>query len=243
VIAFLTISSALANPCIGLDNVFVADAEGDCADYFTCVNGIANPARCPDGFYFDFARQMCYFSDQVVCVDRSDPCYGKPQWYFVPRPEDGCAAFYRCEFGVGVPLDCPEGFFFDYAAQMCNFPHLVDCQDELPTPPTPPTPATTTTEATTTTITPQTPPTPPTPSVNPTIPTAPTPTTSLICENECEGRSDMLLPYPEGGCAAYIQCINGYAMPPRLCPEPYYFDFPEQMCNWQDQVDCVSHKF
>jgi Chitin binding Peritrophin-A domain len=128
-----------ANPCAGVPNEdFVSNPAGDCQDYYICYDEIAHARRCPNGFFFDEARQMCYFFDDVECGNVEDPCYGK-HYIFVNRPTGTCTSYYRCEYGVGVPLDCPEGFHFDEANQMCNFPNDLVCIDAgKPTPPTPP---------------------------------------------------------------------------------------------------------
>jgi Chitin binding Peritrophin-A domain len=152
------------NPCEGLNGVFVTDPNGDCQDYLSCSDGVAYPQRCPDGYFFDVANQYCNYWDVVVCGDSTDPCFGKPQNSFVPRPDGTCSSYYRCDYGVGIPLDCPDGLFFDEALAACNHPDLVDCED--PGQPTAPTVPTTTEMPTTTTQT-------------TTIPTAPTATSTV----------------------------------------------------------------
>jgi Chitin binding Peritrophin-A domain len=156
-------------PCFGGDGIFVKDSSGDCQDYFACVQGVPFRQRCPTGFFFDEPNQNCNHWDMVACGNPTDPCYGKPQNSFVPRPSGTCSSYYRCEFGVGIPLDCPNGLFFDEVSFQCNHPDLVTCEDT--TQPTAPTVPTTTTIATTTTTTGTT-----------TIPTAPTapPTTRVF---------------------------------------------------------------
>jgi Chitin binding Peritrophin-A domain len=209
------IGPAMANPCAGNVGVVFVPAV-NCDQYYTCVNDEAFPQTCPDGFYFDEGRQMCYFADQVDCGgEATNPCEGQPQWSFVPRPQDGCGAYYRCDDGVGVPLDCPDGLYFDVANQKCNFPELVDCDGDggggPGDPPTAPTPVPTTPE--------------------PTTPPPPDP---------CQGLPNgWLIPNPPAGCAGFLRCENGVGQAER-CQDPFYFDFPNQMCNWSILVPCTS---
>jgi Chitin binding Peritrophin-A domain len=207
--------SGASNICDNHDDAYYAiDPNGDCQDYFGCHQGVAHPMRCPDGLYFDVDRQMCYYSELVNCHLESDPCYGLAQWTFLPNHDEGCAAFIRCDNNRSEYLRCPDGLQFDPNTDGCNFPEYVDCAD--PIPPLPTTPAATTPSSTT----PQTP--------NPNDP-------------RCSGKSDnTLVPDIARGCAAFLQCFNQYAILPQMCPDPFWFDFPRQMCNHQENVDCVE---
>jgi hypothetical protein len=252
----LQLSTVLANPCAENTGILFVPAQ-ECDKYYTCVDDQAFPQTCPEGFYFDFEAQMCNPSDEVECNwPPVNPCEGMAQWTFVPRPNGGCGAYYRCENGVGVPLDCPDGFYFDVVNQKCNFPELTECDSNgdnnpptAPTPPaTEPTEPTTTTEETTTTTTEATTTTVPTAPTAPSTtvdPPPPPPTTQPPPPTEfsCVGRPDgSFIPDPPRGCTAFIRCENGVGTA-FFCDAPFYFDYPRQMCNWRENVDCVSFKW
>jgi Chitin binding Peritrophin-A domain len=252
--------SSASNPCYRVpDATFVPNPDGECDDYFTCLGGVAHPKQCPDGFYFDYQRQMCYHANQVLCYRTRNPCHGQPNGQFVPRPEGGCDAFYGCNNGIGIPLRCSEGFYFDPVLMRCELPDLVDCEwTTTPIIPTAPSTEGTTTipTAPTSTTAPNTTPTAPTPPTTPvptttvpttTVPTAPTSTTSpsttspSICDI-CQGRPNhTLVPDRTRGCTAFLECMHGMAVWPQVCPAPFYFDYPRQMCNWPEYVDCNSY--
>jgi Chitin binding Peritrophin-A domain len=135
--------------CKGVEyHNFVKNPDGDCQDYYACFQGNGTPQRCDDGFYFNEEQQICANWDPCKCLSShpNDPCNGKKHLTSVGRPTGTCAAYYLCEYGRGVPMDCPEGFYFDEANQMCNFPEKVACSADrregsgkfrLPTLPTP----------------------------------------------------------------------------------------------------------
>jgi Chitin binding Peritrophin-A domain len=205
-------TTVVANPCAGNTGIVFVPAD-NCEEYYTCVDEEAFPQKCPPGFYFDVGRQMCYFSDQVNCDGgpAGNPCAGRPQFTFVPRPNGGCGAYYRCDNEIGVPLDCPEGFFFDEPNQKCNFADEVVCDNSPPTAPTP----------------------------VPTGPTDPSSTDGTVPPpTSCVGRPDgSFVADPPRGCTAFLRC-NGGVGEAFFCDAPFHFDFAGQMCNWPEVVNC-----
>jgi hypothetical protein len=120
-----------SNPCAGIVDVQFVPGNS-CSDYYSCANGIGTPHTCPDGYLFDFARQMCYFADQVTCEVASNPCAGIEDGQFVVG--SSCANYYTCQNGVGTPHTCPDGYLFDFARQMCYFADQVTCEVAISNP-------------------------------------------------------------------------------------------------------------
>jgi hypothetical protein len=55
-------------------------------------------------------------------------CTGRPDGTYIPFPPNGCGGWQRCLNGVtGSTGTCPNGMYFDYAGQMCNWSDLVNC--------------------------------------------------------------------------------------------------------------------
>jgi Chitin binding Peritrophin-A domain len=117
--------------CKGVEHhKFVKNPNGDCQDYFLCYNGKSETRRCPDGHIFYENEQICDFWDHGHCTYTNDQCHGKEHLAAVDRPTGTCASYYLCEYGRGVPYNCPEGLYFDNENQMCNFPEKVDCRPD-----------------------------------------------------------------------------------------------------------------
>jgi hypothetical protein len=93
--------------------------------YFQCVNGVGVEQMCPSGFYFDFPAQMCNPANTVVCSN--PPCSGRPDNFFEDNVLGGCGDYFICFNGVGIPNTCPNGLYFDFERQMCDFPESVNC--------------------------------------------------------------------------------------------------------------------
>jgi hypothetical protein len=209
----INLLTVLANPCAG--NIGVNFVPGNtCETYFTCVDNEAYPQSCPSGFFFDIVIQGCILAELADCTDL---CRENPDLHFLPRLHAGCGAYYTCENGIGIPLYCENGLYFDPDQQICNHPDLVQCDLNPP-------------------IAPSTPPTAPT--VVTTINT--TPTTfepgAFTCEDQPSG---LFIPYPQNGCGGWLRCENGVGITSGTCDAGYFFDFARQLCNWEELVNCV----
>jgi hypothetical protein len=54
-------------------------------------------------------------------------CAGRHDFY-IPYPPNGCGGWQRCMNGIaGTTGTCPNGLYFDYGRQMCNWSDLVVC--------------------------------------------------------------------------------------------------------------------
>jgi hypothetical protein len=118
------------NPCVG--NVGINFVPGvNCEDYYTCVNDVPVPKKCPTGFYFDASQRICNYAEEVVCnIVSSNPCEGNVGNKFVPGSL--CDDYYTCADDVATQNKCPAGLYFDVVRQMCNFADQVLCDGTNP---------------------------------------------------------------------------------------------------------------
>jgi hypothetical protein len=196
-----------ANPCAGIVERLYVQADS-CDTYYLCENSVATKLRCPNGFSFDFSLQACNYGNLENC---NDPCFGVSNSRFVARQTAGCGAYYVCQNGIGSPGNCPNGLYFDYEQQACNYPDNIVCAPNAPTvPPTPPI-VSTTTETTTTTPVP----------------------------GPCAGFAfGTFIPYPPYGCGGWQQCKNDISIGVGKCPTGLYFSFQGQSCEFPEYVKC-----
>lgn len=111
--------------------LFIAD-KTNCANYFTCDDGIRYQGACPDGYYFDTLKQNCGQKNSQGLKDckpvinspssPSSPNPSEVDWNkvcdgvknkFIPDPRL-CNAYIYCN-GDGNPSQgfCDEGLYFD----------------------------------------------------------------------------------------------------------------------------------
>lgn len=142
---------AMADPsrevCVGMpDNVMVIDPES-CENYYICRDGIGVLAPCPGGDWFDPINQWCALPDNIEChlyiTTTSAPVVPSRN----PNVEDGihcpatdnplvmqflpslidCERYYICYHGQPNPMRCLDGFYWNQAKQMCDYPIDANC--------------------------------------------------------------------------------------------------------------------
>jgi len=114
-------------------NGFFPDLE-QCDLYYECLDGVAEPALCPDGLMFDDGTSIeakCDYPFSVKCGKREyvqepetgidERCY-RANGFFNHLDEDECAKFYQCTHGVAYELPCPTGTIFDESLGTCARP-------------------------------------------------------------------------------------------------------------------------
>ena len=62
--------------------------------------------------------------EEVVCPPSTD---GFP--VFLPDPTD-CTKYYECQGDWAISMDCAPPLFFDPALSICNWPNMVECQQQ-----------------------------------------------------------------------------------------------------------------
>lgn len=108
-------------------NEIVPDPH-DCRGYYLCEMGTAYKHYCPEGLEYNAEAQLCDYPDRASCsyIFKYPKCeVGKE--YFEPHPKD-CSAYYVCRVnGDAVRTNCPDGFLFSKAKQLCDYPENVSC--------------------------------------------------------------------------------------------------------------------
>lgn len=142
----LLVTSQNTEVCVGLSDQFVIDPLS-CDHYYACVNGIGTLLECFPGSWFDFNSQWCIDSSFVDChllasttpppvTPTRDP--NIPDEIFCPATDNplsmqflpslvDCERYYICYHGQPNPLRCLEGFYWNQAMQMCDYPINANC--------------------------------------------------------------------------------------------------------------------
>lgn len=117
---FLAAVSAQQNPCEGQSVLFVNDFAS-CSRYFVCINNVAHPAECPNGFYFSQADQACVFPGTVECEE----C--PPEGVFSFGVPNSCTEYRLCINGNSIDRECADGTWFDWRFSQCARRETVVC--------------------------------------------------------------------------------------------------------------------
>ncbi|CAO1361357.1 unnamed protein product [Diamesa tonsa] len=106
-------------PCAGIMNGFKNDYS-DCERYFTCINEVEYPQRCPNGLFYDENSQTCDRPENVECL--RCPATG----YLIYRYTDSCSNYAFCENGVHTDFRCQMGsYFHEYVRSCFESQHVV----------------------------------------------------------------------------------------------------------------------
>lgn len=152
---------------------------------------------------------------QVNALTCEDVSYG----WFIPS-NTSCADFIQCLKDEQLFGTCPDGFLFNFDAQLCDFPENVNCDIEPPLETTTDdTPITTIPTITTTESNPET--------------TTPDSEVPLV---DCPEDEALFVAHPSS-CSQYFLCFHGVPSN-RTCPAKYHFDFDRQTCVTRDHTDC-----
>jgi hypothetical protein len=113
-------SSTPTCPDSALSYVYLLQNPTNCAQFFRCYQNEVQLFECPSYWYFDPAYEVCKPAKKPQCPPTND----KP--VYLPHPTN-CGAFYQCNWGNPVLLNCPYGLVFNNISNVCDYPHNVDC--------------------------------------------------------------------------------------------------------------------
>lgn len=134
------------NVCTGVpDGQYVIDPES-CDHFYICSDGLGQLAPCPGGDWFDLSNQWCASPDTVDChlytttttrpllstldpIENGIDCPATDNPFviqFLPSLID-CERYYICYHGHPKPMDCLDGFYWNQARQMCDYPSNANC--------------------------------------------------------------------------------------------------------------------
>lgn len=139
--------------CVGVEEGHFLDNPANCSQFFTCVNGRAQPGTCPDGFFFHPSLQKCEVHWQVPCNpteeielecvddgdggngDNGDNGNGNEDPPLVCNTNDvqllqhptNCSKYVLCFHGVAHVKSCAPGLEWDVTQERCNTPEVAQC--------------------------------------------------------------------------------------------------------------------
>lgn len=61
------------------------------------------------------------------------------------------------------------------------------------------------------------------------------------CVDVCRGRAGNHFASNPRGCSWYYRCNVGREAEEGRCPEPYYFNYVNQTCDWKENVGCEDN--
>jgi Chitin binding Peritrophin-A domain len=168
--------------CAGKPDGFFVNDLSSCGAYFSCKDGIGVPLKCPNGLYFDEAKQACNYPDQVSCV--SCP----PEGIHTQPDLFNCTRFVLCYGGVQIPMECAPGLRFDPTTGQCGLAANVPCP--------------------------------------------------IRCPPGIQAPGDILFFPSEVDCASYAICYNGTAVEFR-CPYNTHFNRETNQCDTVENANCT----
>uniref|UniRef100_A0A182W3W3 Chitin-binding type-2 domain-containing protein n=1 Tax=Anopheles minimus TaxID=112268 RepID=A0A182W3W3_9DIPT len=128
----------------------------DCVSFFVCLNGEKSDeaTNCAPELIFDITDSVCrppnaesrcangedplppvlpglfvytlMFTFVMAANAQRNPCLGVPDGMFV-NDFTSCESYFLCLGGVSTQAQCPPGFYFNEAQQLCDFPQNVFC--------------------------------------------------------------------------------------------------------------------
>uniref|UniRef100_A0A182JGD0 Chitin-binding type-2 domain-containing protein n=1 Tax=Anopheles atroparvus TaxID=41427 RepID=A0A182JGD0_ANOAO len=131
-----TAAPSATDPCIGQPDGFLPHPS-ECTKYFSCYGGKGYEQVCPDGKFFDPARQLCDVAANVNCIVNNCPPEGIE---FLPIP-GVCDRYTICVGGEAFEGVCDEALYFDAELGDCNYKNESGCVVNpcIQPPPNPPT--------------------------------------------------------------------------------------------------------
>ncbi|EDW72613.2 uncharacterized protein Dwil_GK17084 [Drosophila willistoni] len=133
----------LSNLCTKYDDpediVYLA-SKSACDKYFVCLNGFPTVQTCSNGLQYNPETKLCDFPSNVNCtvetLQRNILPYAKapPRSADITCPAKGTHffahqkrsdAYYYCQDGRGVTLDCTPGLVYDSKTEDCREPQFV----------------------------------------------------------------------------------------------------------------------
>ncbi|XP_035794802.1 uncharacterized protein LOC118467940 [Anopheles albimanus] len=207
--------------------VLVPD-PADCSSYFICLNGEANQAQCAPTLLFNPETRRCDLEENVECAEGAPSPTSCPATglHLIGNPAD-CVSYFVCLDGVqsAAPIDCAPDLIFDVTVAQCRLPdensRCADGSSPLPVPET-------------------------------LIMTTPGMDSRwFLCaivfvlvqivvsqNNRCQNLPDGRFINDFTACDGFFTCFRGEAFPD-TCPEGYYFNEEEQLCDFNWRVKCL----
>ncbi|GIX70890.1 putative chitinase 3 [Caerostris extrusa] len=107
--------------------------EGNCSNFYQCIDGIPSLKQCPEGLFFNSKLGMCDWAAQVNCLvdqshlqrlcrryDRKVDCPSERS----NKPTLHCNMFYDCRTGDACARRCPNGLYFKHKHRCVTFQQM-----------------------------------------------------------------------------------------------------------------------
>ncbi|KAH8314910.1 hypothetical protein KR074_011945, partial [Drosophila pseudoananassae] len=118
--------NADVNICENVVNNLFLPHLTNCSQYYLCMEEVAVPRTCPNGYYFDSRSQECTVLMEVQCVQS---CLGRGLSSFgYPRT---CEKYVLCFDDTPVVRKCAPGLQYNDQTDRCDYPQYVDCAENL----------------------------------------------------------------------------------------------------------------
>lgn len=135
--------------CIAIPDLTNVLDPLSCDNYYICSGGVGLFAPCPGDTWFDPVNQVCADPSIVEChlfastpvTPTRDPnvedgifCPATDNPFvmqFIPSLID-CERYYICYHGQPMSMRCLEGFYWNQAARMCDYPINANCAVSVP---------------------------------------------------------------------------------------------------------------
>jgi peptidoglycan hydrolase-like protein with peptidoglycan-binding domain len=115
----------------------------DCTLFYKCDWGEAILQNCPKGLHFNPILSVCDWPKNAGCTpevlqtappvttwnpDKEATCPADNSGDVVHLPHEyDCTLFYKCDWGVPILQDCPEGLHFNRILSLCDRPEDAGC--------------------------------------------------------------------------------------------------------------------
>lgn len=105
--------------------------ESDCGLFYICETGRRIVLSCPPGQHWRADKDWCDWPDVAGCNlggGTDDRCPADNSGPPVHLPHEDCSKFYKCDWGIPVEMDCPDGQHWNAAADYCDHPENANCE-------------------------------------------------------------------------------------------------------------------
>lgn len=108
----------------------------NCQAYWRCQNGVAIASKCPIGFNFNQAAQLCDLPENYPCDDAVPP--PQPPAHLCPPTgiltyslPGSCTKYNFCYGGFHMVRECADNLHFDKAVGQCNYIAKANCHRDV----------------------------------------------------------------------------------------------------------------
>ncbi|XP_068143142.1 peritrophin-48 [Drosophila tropicalis] len=90
-----------------------------CGTYLQCDGTYWQPLYCASGYYFDTLNQTCLPRQEAVATPGCDRCQYATKTWVNAVDNSTCSNYLYCKNGVGEPVSCTSGNYFNEEKQGC----------------------------------------------------------------------------------------------------------------------------